>query len=171
MERQPGRAESAVMARVERRDDVEEVIGVAVRDQQTAKVADGQVLLQPRERAGAGVEPQVEPVGAEQVPAALTCGARPRALRAEHGQPHAASSAITARSTSPTSRPSTCSARRRNADGSPVVANACSGGVSASRSASARTSSAYTSLAVSSADDTKTTSGPISSWSKPDNSG
>ena len=55
----PGLAEAPVVPRVERGDDVDEVVGVTVGDQHRAHVVDADDLLQPGERPGAGVDLQV----------------------------------------------------------------------------------------------------------------
>ena len=58
-EREAGLAEAPVVPRVERRDDVDVVVGVTVRDQHRAHVVDADHLLQAGERPGAGVHLQV----------------------------------------------------------------------------------------------------------------
>ena len=71
IERQARFPQPAVVARVERRDDVEEMVRMAVGDHHAAELADGQVLLQPGEGPRPGVQPQREPLGADEVPAAF----------------------------------------------------------------------------------------------------
>ena len=55
-EREAGLAEATVVPRVERRDDVDEMVRVPVGDQHRADLVHADHLLQPCERAGASVD-------------------------------------------------------------------------------------------------------------------
>src|SRR5581483_9118462 len=142
------------------------------------------VALQVGERPGAGVEPEVEARVPDQVPARRRVCVRPGPARAQNGQLHVdplggdAGGAVTPSTglTStppipPTCGPRKCWATTRNCSGSPVVRNSCRGSVGSVLSRSADTSVEYTSLAVSSAEETKTTSSPMTTWMRPESIG
>src|SRR5438876_12088916 len=117
------------MASVERRDDVEEMVRVAVGDQDGVDVAGRHMLLQSSERAGSRVEPEIEGPAGHEVTAALTRRSRPRSVgtqdREPHGQPPASMwTAFTCASSLPTKS----SAWSRNGPASPVVRNSWCGG-------------------------------------------
>ena len=113
-ERQPGRAEVAVVPRVERRDDVDEVVRMAVGDQHRADVVHADDLLESRERPGPGVDPQVVPVVRHEVAAVLAARPGPGALRAQDRQLHAPSRLTCSTPRSRTSGPRKTSASRWN---------------------------------------------------------
>src|SRR5436190_7880643 len=160
------------MPRVERRDHVDEVIRVPVADQHAPDVPDRNLLLEPGEGPGPGVHPQMEPVVRDEVAAALAPRTRPRPLRPQDGELHAGVLAPRcAAVTCASSPPRNVSARSRNGATSPVVRNSWCADPVAGHRRSARSSSAYTSFAVSSAEETSATSGPSPIWSSPESSG
>ena len=129
-------AELAVVPRVERGIQVDEVIGVLVRDNDRVQVGDVDVLLQVRQGPGARIHPQVEPVVLDEVARGGRVGVRPGTAGAEDGQLHETpsttrtSTGVTPASSGPRKRWAT----RRNCVGSPVVRNSCRGSFRPSRS-------------------------------------
>ena len=124
-ERHAAFTESSVVLGIEARIDIDEVVGVPMGDHQRVDVGDADVLLQPRERPGTGVHPEVEPVVTHQVAAGGARGPGPRPAGTEDGQFHVPPPTgwAWAARTSKSSGPKKTSARRWNIAGSPVAKN------------------------------------------------
>src|SRR5918996_3129883 len=115
------------MPRVEARIEVDEVVGMFVADHDAVDVGEGDVALEVRQRSGARVDPQVEPVVLHEIAARRGAGVGPRAARAEDDELHVTTSTtpIAVERTPPSSGPRKWCEMRRNISGSPVVRNSC----------------------------------------------
>ena len=87
-EQRDGRLIRPVPAGQVERIDVEEMVEVAVGDDDRVHVGDADVPLEIRQRPRSQIDPQVEPVGPDQVAASGTARAGPSAARAEDDQLH-----------------------------------------------------------------------------------
>ena len=165
----------AVLPRHVEPEEVDAVVRVQMGDEHGIEVRGVEVALQGPQRAAAEVEQQVVVAAVVLGPHQVGRGGRVRAGEGpgapDDGEPHRAPTSPVTASGAPAStaagRAATASgprkrrASRANSSGSPVVSHSCSGSGRSGRSASASARSRKTSLAVSSALETRVTPSPM----------